>query len=110
MHFSSVVLPEPLWPIRPREDPSAMSNDTSRSAQNSSDRERDDEQSLLEGCRTLPVQPEHLRDAVDPDRGGHSSSAKSPDRWKNERHASSRSSERHAEHARAARRPASAGS
>ena len=41
MHFSSVVFPEPLWPIRPIEEPSAMSNDTSRSAQNSSDRDRD---------------------------------------------------------------------
>ena len=41
MHLSSVVFPEPFGPIRPIEDPGAMSNETSRSAQNSSDRERE---------------------------------------------------------------------
>ncbi len=36
MHFSSVVLPEPLWPISPIEEPCSMSKDTSRRAQKSS--------------------------------------------------------------------------
>ena len=40
MHFSSVVLPEPLCPIRPIEDPSSIANETSRSAQKSSAFER----------------------------------------------------------------------
>ena len=41
MHFSSVVFPDPFGPIKPIEDPCAMSNETSRSAHNSSDRDRD---------------------------------------------------------------------
>ena len=37
MILSSVVLPEPFGPMRPRVDPSGTSNVTSRSAQKSSD-------------------------------------------------------------------------
>ena len=36
MHLSSVLLPEPLWPISPNVSPSGTSNDTPLSAQNSS--------------------------------------------------------------------------
>ena len=49
-----------------------------------------DEQTLLHAARTLPIQPEALRDPFDLDRRRHSSSAKSPERRKNVRHASSR--------------------
>ena len=47
MHFSSVVLPEPLWPIRPSDDPSWTSNATSRSAQKSSARMRPESRRCL---------------------------------------------------------------
>jgi hypothetical protein len=40
MHFNNVVLPEPLWPIRPVDEPSSIANDTSRRAQKSSAFER----------------------------------------------------------------------
>ncbi len=36
MHLSSVLLPEPLWPMSPNVVPTGTSSDTSRSAQNSS--------------------------------------------------------------------------
>src|SRR3954469_23274078 len=39
--LSSVVLPLPLWPIRPSDSPSRTSKATSRSAQKSSARERE---------------------------------------------------------------------
>ena len=40
-HFSSVVLPDPLWPINPNVEPSRTSSETSWSAQKSSERECD---------------------------------------------------------------------
>ena len=36
MHLSIVLLPEPLWPIRPNVMPGRTSKDTSLRAQNSS--------------------------------------------------------------------------
>ena len=36
MHFSSVLLPEPFSPMRPKVEPLGTSNETSWSAQNSS--------------------------------------------------------------------------
>ncbi len=40
MHFSSVVLPDPLWPIRPERGAPWTSKRTSRKAQKSSARMR----------------------------------------------------------------------
>src|SRR5207244_1318298 len=42
---------------------------------------------LLQGGRTVLVDPEPLAHALHGDGRGHSSSAKSPERWKNVRHA-----------------------
>ena len=42
MHFSSVVLPEPLCPMSPSDEPCCTSNATSRSAQKSSALEREE--------------------------------------------------------------------
>ena len=40
MHFSKVVLPDPLCPISPTDEPCSMSKETSRKAQKSSALER----------------------------------------------------------------------
>ena len=85
MHFSSVVLPEPLCPIRPIEDPSSIANETSRSAQKSSAFERvTSSRCFTEVGRSL----NSLNDFETPSTSiacGHSSSAKSPDMRKKRR-------------------------
>ena len=86
MHFSSVVLPEPLWPINPSDDPSSTANAMSRSAQKSSARIRPDSSRCFSELGRLAEQAEDLRDVFDLERGGHSSSAKSPESRKKSRH------------------------
>ena len=86
MHFSSVVLPEPLWPISPSDSPSWTSNATSRSAQKSSARMRPESRRCFSELgfsrnRRKPLETSSISIAA-----RHSSSAKSPERRKNRRH------------------------
>ena len=86
MHFSRVVLPEPLWPINPErrallylerdvaERPEVLGPHAPR------------EHALLQGARPFAEQAEDLGDVFDLERDGHSSSAKSPERRKKSRH------------------------
>ena len=86
MHFSSVVLPEPLWPISPSDDPSWTSNAMSRSAQKSSARMRPERTRCFSELGRSRNRRKTFETSSISSAARHSSSAKSPESRKKRRH------------------------